>query len=475
MLSNTQQKLLPRLGPGDGLGNTSEKVLFFFIINFGILIARSLSIMTVYKRHIFLTALLIICGLTGFGYTGLPSNVFAEEEIREVSAADEALLDYINQARLDPLSMAEAVGLNKDEVLAAFPDSRELLENGISPLIFDKKLHEAAATHVADMLTNNYYDHISPEGSTCDDRIADAGYLAKAADESLGVLFFKNYIPSDVAAFQLFANIFRDALHPDRDAPGSILNSDFKDIGVRTHAGAFKFNDFNGNVYLAVCNFAAPYQMAVYERQMVQLINQARNDAVAVANYYDLDLDALLKVFPAYAYSLEKGLPPLVFNERLYAAAMDHARDMLTHEYMDAVSPDNTTPEIRAKQKGYDPVWVEESRYRLPTYDRKVSPANTVERFFQKIFTRAVKPVEDAQYRHIFSDQPVEAGVRLLAGKSPKLGGIVGSYVQLAAIGYGAEAKGPKLPFLVGVVYKDKNNNRLYGPCEGIPNVRLTV
>ncbi|MFP4533532.1 MAG: CAP domain-containing protein [Desulfobacterales bacterium] len=431
--------------------------------------------MFIYIRHKFLIAILVLLGMmTGFCGIGLSTPAIAGDVIPEVTEADQELLNYINQARENPLSMAEAVGLDKDVVLAAFPDKQEMLENGLPPLKLDERLHQAAASHAADMLSNNYYDHTSPEGKTHDQRITDAGYLAKAADESLGVLSFRNYIPSDIAAFQLFANIYRDALHPDRENPGNILDPDFKDAGVRVYAGAFEFNEFSGNVYLAVCDFAAPYQMALYERQMMQLVNQARNDAAAVADYYGLDLDAFLEVFPEYEYSLENGLPPLAFNERLYAAAVDHARDMLSREYMDAVSPDNTTPEMRAKQKGYDPVWIAESRYRLPTYDEKVSPGKTVGRFFQKIFTRAVKPGGEAQYKHLFSDQPGEAGVRLLAGKSPMLGGIVGSYVQLAVMEYGGGVD-TEAPILIGAVYRDKNNNQLYDPGEGVSNTRLTV
>ena len=431
--------------------------------------------MFIYIRHTFLIALLALLGMmTGFCGIGLSTHAIAGDTHPEVTAEDQALLDYINQARKNPLAMAEAVGLNRVEVLASFPDQQEILKNGLSPLAFDARLHQTAASHADDMLANNYYDYKSLDGKTCARRIADAGYLAKEADESLGVLFFKNYIPSDIAVFQLFVNIFRDALHPDRDAPGNILDPDFREVGTRVQAGAFQFNDFSGNVYLAVCDFAAPYKMALYERQLLQLINQARDDTQAVADFYGRDLDAFLAIYPEYEYSLKAGLPPLAFNERLYAAASGHALDMLNEEYMDAVSPDNTTPEIRVKENGYEPIWIKESRYRLPTYDEKVPPAETIDKLFAKVFALAVRPRGDDQYRNLFSENPAEAGVRILSGKSPILGGIVGSYVQLAVMEYGTEADA-KAPSLIGVVYLDKNNNQLYDPGEGTSNAKVAV
>jgi len=431
--------------------------------------------MFIYIRHKFLIAVLVLLGMmTGFCGIGLSTRAIAGDTQPAVTEADQALLDYINQARENPLAMAEAVGLNRDEVLTSFPDQQGILKNGLPPLAFDARLHHTAASHADDMLANNYYDYTSLDGRTYAGRIADAGYLAKKADESLGVLFFKNYIPADIAVFQLFANIYRDALHPDRDAPGSILDPDFREIGTRVQAGAFQFNDFSGNVYLAVCDFAAPYKMALYERQLLQLINQARDDAQAVADFYGRDLDAFLDVYPEYEYSLKDGLSPLAFNDRLYAAAVEHAKHMLTNEYIDAVSPDNTTPEIRVKESGYEPVWIAESRYRLPTYDEKVPPAETIDKLFAKVFALAVRPRGNDQYRNLFSENPAEAGVRILSGKSPVLGGIVGSYVQLAVMEYGTEATA-KTPSLIGVVYLDKNNNRLYDPGEGISNAKVAV
>jgi uncharacterized protein YkwD len=53
----------------------------------------------------------------------------------------------------------------------------ERAQNNEPPLRPDAQLEAAAEAHVQDMLTSDYFEHVSPRGSTPVDRVREAGYL----------------------------------------------------------------------------------------------------------------------------------------------------------------------------------------------------------------------------------------------------------------------------------------------------------
>jgi uncharacterized protein YkwD len=55
--------------------------------------------------------------------------------------------------------------------------NRERAENGEQPLVADAKLEAAAAGHVQEMISSDYFDHVSPDGATPVDRAREAGYV----------------------------------------------------------------------------------------------------------------------------------------------------------------------------------------------------------------------------------------------------------------------------------------------------------
>jgi uncharacterized protein YkwD len=55
--------------------------------------------------------------------------------------------------------------------------NRERAQNGEQPLALDTRLQAAAEAHVGDMIGADYFDHISPSGSTPVDRVREAGYV----------------------------------------------------------------------------------------------------------------------------------------------------------------------------------------------------------------------------------------------------------------------------------------------------------
>jgi uncharacterized protein YkwD len=57
--------------------------------------------------------------------------------------------------------------------------------NSAPPVSWNSKLFNAAAGHSADMAQNNYFSHTSQDGRTFSQRIAAAGYTARAAGENI--------------------------------------------------------------------------------------------------------------------------------------------------------------------------------------------------------------------------------------------------------------------------------------------------
>jgi uncharacterized protein YkwD len=60
--------------------------------------------------------------------------------------------------------------------------NRERAEHGIAPLTANVQLEEAAESHDAEMLADDYFEHIAPDGETPVDRIRQTGYLGSTSN-----------------------------------------------------------------------------------------------------------------------------------------------------------------------------------------------------------------------------------------------------------------------------------------------------
>lgn len=399
-----------------------------------------------------------------------------EAVVEPIMDADEAaLFQLINSARRDPLGMAESLGMDCDKILNDFPEFEDILINGMPELEFAEHLYQSSGEHVSDMLANNYYAYNSIGGRTPAQRMNDAGYVAAVSGETLGLLFFNNFINSNKAVFQLFTNMYKDELDPEWTGQRNILNPDVKDIGVSIGGGLYQFmNGFSGNVYMVTCDFGTDVEP--YELELLQLINQARAKTPrAVAQYYGIDVEAVLNVMPELEslFSAKEGLPPLVFNANLYAAAQEHVLDMFENGYYARKSLDGRTPAMRFVENGYEPVRAGESRGRLSICDAQKSPEETIARIFRQMVLNAFR-LQGWRDQNMFSDDAVEIGIRVIAGESEALSGICGDNIHLSVVDYGA----PRLyagPAVTGTVYCDLNENSLFDVGEGIPGVVVTI
>ncbi|HDL07123.1 MAG TPA: CAP domain-containing protein [Desulfobacteraceae bacterium] len=285
--------------------------------------------------------------------SGFYMPAFADDDLfRE---QEELLLELINRARANPLAAARSLGLNTDKILEDLPEIADILVNGLPPFTYNGNLYLAAAAHNNDMLENSFYSSISLNGLTPEERILNNGYMPKNTGESLGMLGFSNFVEAEDAARIIFSNMFKDELDAKRDRQRNILNPDLKEAGISIGSGAFHFGVSSFNVYLVTCDFALSAAEEL-EFELISLINQIRQDPLAAAVSIGINTDRIISESNELGNILTNGLPPLSFNDRLYASARGHADDMLEKNYFSYESLDGRSIEDRIIEKGYDPL-----------------------------------------------------------------------------------------------------------------------
>ena len=325
------------------------------------------------------------------------------------SQYEQDLLQLINEARENPLAVASSLGMDADQILQDFPDLKDILINGLPPLIFNENLCAAAGAHTQDMLENNYYSHNSLDGRTCDDRIVESGYVPTATGESLGMLAFSNFIQPAAAVALIFKNMFRDELDPARTERRNILASDLEEAGIGFGSGTFKIDGSIYNVYLTTCDFASSTPFVI-ELELLELINQARENPLAMASSLGMDPDQILEDLPELTEILTEGIPPLSFNEKLYAAAGAHAQDMLENGYYSYTSLDGRSAEDRIAENGYFSPVLGETLRLLATVDF-VEPAEGTAMLFEQMFRHELSV--NCVDRNMLNPEFKDVGVRI--------------------------------------------------------------
>ncbi len=126
---------------------------------------------------------------------GIPFNVYVvtcDLALSAISRCSSLIFALINEARANPLAVAERLGMDRDELLEKRPDIADILINGLPPLRWDQRLFDAGWAHGWDMLQRGYLSHVNPEGLGVWERLAEAGYHASAAGESYKLLVLQD-------------------------------------------------------------------------------------------------------------------------------------------------------------------------------------------------------------------------------------------------------------------------------------------
>ncbi|MBU6447754.1 hypothetical protein KGQ24_02865 [Patescibacteria group bacterium] len=148
---------------------------------------------------------------------------------------------------LVPKSYAYSSAVTPDNILQLTNFSRQAF--GLKPLVDNPELAQAAQAKADDMIKNQYFAHVSPQGLTPWDFIKSAGYNYIIAGENLAINF---YTSEDVE------NAWMNS--PDHKA--NILNKDFDDIGIAVEQGTYKGLKAMFVVQMFGSSIDQPYQTA---------------------------------------------------------------------------------------------------------------------------------------------------------------------------------------------------------------------
>ncbi len=171
----------------------------------------------------------------------------------------------INQARVNPVQAVAVQGFSAADILAVMPEFGGLFAEGLSPLIMDPALYAAAARHNENMLEQEFYAHVSPDGSTPVARIRDAGYLPAWAAESLGRLSTcGNSVSPALTVNYIFKHLLLKAFRAESWKDRNLFSEMAVHAGVRTTAAqsAVLGGLCGDNIHLTTLTFGSPWKPA---------------------------------------------------------------------------------------------------------------------------------------------------------------------------------------------------------------------
>lgn len=163
-----------------------------------------------------------------------------------------------------------------------------------------------------------------------------------------------------------------------------------------------------------------------YEHQLMELINQARVNPLIAAKYLGKDPEVVKESLPQIEHILTQGLPPLVFNTRLYLAANQHNLDMLNQGYYSHNSLDGRTVKDRIRAQGYSPILSGEylGLFRFKNF---IEPETAVWRIFKSFFEQELDP--ETKKRYILNPNIKEIGLSFSCGSISLQGTTFNAYI----------------------------------------------
>lgn len=188
------------------------------------------------KKILLVLALaIVVLGMAGFGY------VLAQKYFFKPHSTTAANPSGLPGKLLGPITNQKAKNLDPALILNWTNIYRA--ENNLPALVKNDLLTKAAQEKVNDMFKNQYFEHVSPDGTTPSQLVASVGYSYKVTGENLALGDFRDE---------------KDLVDAWMNSPGhraNILNQDYTEIGVAT--GLDNFPD-RGKTWLAVQEFGKP-------------------------------------------------------------------------------------------------------------------------------------------------------------------------------------------------------------------------
>ena len=207
---------------------------------------------------------------------------------------------------------------------------------------------------------------------------------------------------------------------------------------------------------------------SAYEQYALELLNRARQNPLAEAARYGIDLNEGL---PAGTIS-SAPKQPLAFNDALLEAARLHAQDMLDNDFFDHVSSDGRTLVDRVTEVGYPALGVGENLAVRWTSGGSVDLVDFIAQMHQSLFVNA--DVDGRGHRRNLLDGNFkEEGGGVEQGLfSPDGPGTTAFNAVMYVQNFGQR---PGDSFLTGVAYRDLDGDQFYSVGEGIGALTVTA
>lgn len=416
-----------------------------------------------------ITMLIWLTPISSFG-TESAEALFNEEE--------GLLLEMINKARQNPRQAVVDLGMDPDQVLGQSPELADVFLHGLAPLAPHPALVDSALKHAADMLDRGYLSRISPEGIGPLARMRQSGFEPYAGGESLGIVTFMNFFPAKTAVTILFSNMLKAELEPSGRNSRTILNPEFRAVGIGYVAGKYVLNGRKTNAYLAVCDFALQADTgyssqkfkALIESELKLLLNQARvypQAAIREAAWPQFKDNAGLQ-------SWLVGNAPLVESPELTVIARAHAEDMLGSLVLDSGTSDGKDFASRFEGSSYDPAKTGEV-LGIVLSDEFLSPQAAALQLYHYMFNGEIfRTITNMTASQFFQDQYSEMGLAIAFGKVMVDGLPKVAYMATLDLSI-TPADSPRDEVILGVIYVDQNADGLYSPGEGLAGHALLV
>lgn len=180
----------------------------------------------------------IFLALTFVGYTYLIKGKNTTKPNNSILQTIADVGNSYNPGKIiKPIEIFKAKTLSAEKIIELTNEYR--VKAGVKPLIKNDILTKAAQTKVDDMFSTQYFEHISPTGTTPAQLVLKTGYNYKTTGENLALGDFQN--EQDLV----------DAWYGSPGHRENMLNPAFTEIGV-----ASNLNDFEGrNTWLSVQEF----------------------------------------------------------------------------------------------------------------------------------------------------------------------------------------------------------------------------
>jgi hypothetical protein len=201
------------------------------------------------------------------------------------------------------------------------------------------------------------------------------------------------------------------------------------------------------------------------------LINEARVKPLLVIERLGLDEEKARLALGEDEWILDRGLPPVALNGILLESASKHGQDMIENLYYSSVSLDGRTVEDRVAEVGYEAANTGESLSLLAFQKKFIDPMKAAELMFENLVSAELNP-ESTLPKNIFGNNFSELGIAFTPA-TLDLGERLPFFVYLVVMDFAEPLEFKS--YLIGSVYRDLNEDGLFGLGEGISDATAMV